>query len=491
MAFGFTPKYMEQISLDGLTPQQFLALCIETIERMQWSLDYKSNAGIVAHTGKGMFSSNFKLTVIIDEGIISVQSESTGSELFDMGRNKKTVLVFIGSLESLKSLLPPGVLQERYKALADGLPAPENDFLINPDLAKSKGGVFALLVPRQGYFITPIIIDINIAVFICMVISGAGFMQPDSSSIIAWGANFTPLTLGGQWWRLITNTFEHIGIMHLLFNMYALIYVGLLLEPILGREKFALAYLLTGILASLTSLWWHDITLSAGASGAIFGMYGVFLAMLTTNFIEKSKRKPLLTSIAVFVGLNLVYGMKGGIDNSAHVGGLISGLLIGYIFYPALRRPAEAKFNYGILAVVAVLFVSASAFIYKKLPNDMAIYQEKMSSFSDHEKAALAYFKMPYGSTHEDSLNALTKTGIDNWNTNKQLMIDVKKLHIPARLKDQADILVTYCDDRLAGYRLMYKGVSENSTEYNDSIIYSNYQVREVLDKLEKTVPAK
>jgi rhomboid protease GluP len=127
---------------------------------------------------------------------------------------------------------------------------------------------------------------------------------------------------------------------------------------------------------------------------------------------EKSKRKPLLTSIVVFVGLNLVYGMKGGIDNSAHVGGLIIGLLIGYIFYPALRRPAEAKFNYGTLAVVAVLFLSASAFIYKKLPNDMAVYHEKMSSFSDHEKAALAYFKMPYGSTHEDSLNALTKTGI-------------------------------------------------------------------------------
>ena len=298
MAFGFTPKYMEQISLDGLTPQQFLALCIETVERMQWSVDYTSNAGIVAHTGKGMFSANFKLTVTIDEGIASLQSESTGSELFDMGRNKKTVLAFIGTLESLKAVLTPNALEERYAALAPGLPAPENDFLINPDLAKAKGGVFSLLVPRQGYFITPIIMDINIAIFLLMVISGAGFMKPDNSSLVAWGANYTPLTLGDQWWRLITSTFVHVGIMHLLLNMYALVYVGLLLEPILGREKFAVVYLLTGIIASLTSLGWHDITLSAGASGAIFGMYGVFLAMLTTNLIEKSKRKPLLTSMS-------------------------------------------------------------------------------------------------------------------------------------------------------------------------------------------------
>jgi arylsulfatase A-like enzyme len=70
-------------------------------------------------------------------------------------------------------------------------------------------------------------------------------------------------------------------------------------------------------------------------------------------------------------------------------------------------------------------------------------------------------------------------------------MNDVKQLHIPARLKDQADLLVTYCDDRVASYHLMYKAVTENSTEYNDSINYCNYQVREVLDELEKTVQAK
>ena len=122
-------------------------------------------------------------------------------------------------------------------------------------------------------------------------------------------------------------------------NMYALLYIGVLLEPILGRSRFISAYLLTGLTASITSLWWHDLTISAGASGAIFGMYGVFLAMLTTNVIEEAKRKALLTSIAIFVGYNLIYGLKGGIDNAAHIGGLLGGLVIGYASILSLKKP--------------------------------------------------------------------------------------------------------------------------------------------------------
>jgi len=102
-------------------------------------------------------------------------------------------------------------------------------------------------------------------------------------------------------------------------NMYALLYISLLLEPHLGRTRFLTVYLLTGLTASLASLWWHNLTISAGASGAIFGMYGVFLSMHTTNLIEKSARKALLTSIAVFVGYNILNGLKpnSGIDNAA------------------------------------------------------------------------------------------------------------------------------------------------------------------------------
>jgi rhomboid protease GluP len=211
--------------------------------------------------------------------------------------------------------------------------------------------VFSVFIPTEGYFFTPIIVNINILVFAAMVISGVHFMLPDNDSLIKWGANFRPVTLDGQWWRLFTSCFLHIGVIHLLMNLYALIYIGLLLEPHLGKTRFVSAYLLAGIGGSVASLYWHDLTISAGASGAIFGMYGVFLAMLTTNLIEKSARKTLLTSIMIFVGYNLLNGLKGGIDNAAHIGGLVTGMIIGYAFYPSLIKPQQLNLKYLTVAL--------------------------------------------------------------------------------------------------------------------------------------------
>lgn len=491
MAFGFTPKDVELISLDGLTPQQFLALCAETAERMQWNIVYKSNAGLVAYTGKTLFRFSFKVTIIIEEGLATLTSESTGSEMYDMGRNKKTLLAFIDSMNSVKAINTPAMLDARYAELSPTLPPPNEDVLMNPPPSGKFGGVLSIFTPRVGYFITPVIININLAVFLLMVVSGVSIMQPGTTSLIAWGANYTPLTLGGQWWRLITNTFVHVGLLHLLFNMYAFMFIGMLLEPLLGKVKFAVAYGLTGILASLCSLWWHDITVSAGASGAIFGMYGVFLAMLTTNFIEKSRRKPLLTSIGIFVVYNLAYGTKGNIDNAAHIGGLLSGIGIGYFYLIALRKPAAAKLNYGILALVIALCLTASVAIYKKIPNDIVTYEAKMKSFSEHEHQALAFFKLRYDATKEDSLAALTKTGIANWQEDIKIIHDINQLHIPARLRDQATVLANYCNYRLATYELLYKRTSENTEQYDDSINYYNRQIGQILNSLNNPKEAK
>jgi rhomboid protease GluP len=491
MAFGFTPKYVELISLDGLTPQQFLALCMETADRMQWSVSYKSNAGFVAYTGKTLFRFSFKVTIIIEEGLATLTSESTGTEMYDMGRNKKTLLAFIDSMNSVKAINTPAMLDARYAELSPTLPPPEEDVLINPAPGGKFGGMLSIFIPRGGYFITPVIININIAVFILMIVSGVSIMAPGTTSLVAWGANYTPLTLGGQWWRLITNTFVHIGILHLLFNMYAFMFIGMLLEPLLGKLKFALAYLFTGILASLCSLWWHDITISAGASGAIFGMYGVFLAMLTTNFIEKNRRKALLTSIGLFVVYNLAYGTKGNIDNAAHIGGLLSGIGIGYLYYFALRKSAAVKLNYGIVALVTLVCITASAAIYKKIPNDIVKYQAKMKSFSEHEQSALAFFKLRYDATKEDSLTALTKTGIANWQEDIKIIHEINQLHIPARLKDQAGVLTNYCNYRIATYELLYKRTRENSEQYDDSINYYSRQIGQILNSLNNPNEAK
>ena len=103
---------------------------------------------------------------------------------------------------------------------------------------------------------------------------------------------------------------------------------------------------MTGLVASAASLWWHENTLSVGASGAIFGLYGIFLALLLTKVFPRDFSKAFLVGTLIFIGYNLLSGLTGGIDNAAHTGGLASGFIIGMILSPGLKQHAK---EYGPL----------------------------------------------------------------------------------------------------------------------------------------------
>ncbi|WDF56182.1 rhomboid family intramembrane serine protease [Mucilaginibacter sp. KACC 22063] len=184
-----------------------------------------------------------------------------------------------------------------------------------------------------------IIIALNVLVFVVMVFAGLGFISFNSQDLYAWGANFRPAVLEGQWWRLLTNVFLHAGFMHILFNIYGLLWVSIFIEPILGRVKYVIAYILCGVLASLASIYWHPATISVGASGAIMGLYGVLTALLLTKKTDKNIKVFLLFNNAVFIGITLIAGLTGGIDNAAHIGGLLAGLMVGCVMYFFIETP--------------------------------------------------------------------------------------------------------------------------------------------------------
>lgn len=210
-----------------------------------------------------------------------------------------------------------------------------------PRLAEEGKSFIAFFKPREGFYVTPILIMINLLVFIAMVVAGLGFLSFSASDLLHWGGNYKPYTNNGQWWRLITSMFMHGGLMHVLANMYGLLFVGIFLEPRLKKRKYLAVYLATGIIAGITSLWWHNATVSVGASGAIFGLYGAFLALLLMKVYPDNFNKALLTSTFIFIGYNLAMGFTGAIDNAAHIGGLVSGFIIGLALAPSLRRQAE------------------------------------------------------------------------------------------------------------------------------------------------------
>ena len=339
MAFGFPPKYIEEKLLENLTNEEAIVLAIEACKKLEWDIVYFSESGIIAHTKSSVLTTSQEVTFKIENGIIKLKSECINSELFDMGKNQKHIKSLLTAFNEIKSMLTEDNLRTIYEEIKPSFPSQEQNILNQPPpTTKEKiKNFFSVFIPSKELLITPILLDLNILLFLLMILSGVDFMAPDNISLLKWGGNYRPVTLDGEWWRLITNCFLHIGIIHLFMNMYALIYIGILLEPILGTMRFISAYLLSGIIASVASIWWHDFTISAGASGAIFGMYGVFLAILTTKLIDKKTREGLLTSISFFIGFNLLYGVKGGIDNAAHIGGLLCGIIIGYLFIPSLR----------------------------------------------------------------------------------------------------------------------------------------------------------
>ena len=193
----------------------------------------------------------------------------------------------------------------------------------------------AIFWPRRGYFSTPLLLQANLLVYGFMGLNGVNLLNPSGPDLLAWGSNFSGL-VAAQPWRLLTNTFLHGGPAHLLLNLAALLLLGLMAEQKVGSGRWLLVYLLSGVGGSLASVWWHTHGVnSVGASGAIFGLYGLVLALLLTSgpAISRQERAGLLGLLLYFALSSLVSGLAGptGTDNAAHIGGLLTGLTVGLV----------------------------------------------------------------------------------------------------------------------------------------------------------------
>ncbi|HUJ30361.1 MAG TPA: rhomboid family intramembrane serine protease [Candidatus Acidoferrum sp.] len=184
----------------------------------------------------------------------------------------------------------------------------------------------------------------NVVVYLAMCLSGVSWIDPSVPHAIRWGANFGPLTLSGEWWRLFTSMFVHFGLIHIGFNMVCFWDLGRALEFLMGRKAFVVTYVASGLAGSLASVAWDPWRVSAGASGAIFGIAGAFVSYLyfKKTPIDPAVVKQKLKSLGIFIAYNLFYGLRSGVDNSAHVGGLVAGLILGAVFPPMINALAAA-----------------------------------------------------------------------------------------------------------------------------------------------------
>lgn len=187
-----------------------------------------------------------------------------------------------------------------------------------------------------------ILISINILVFLGVELTGSSL---DTEYMLKWGAMYGPLvTEQGQYYRLFTHMFLHFGIEHLLNNMLILVFMGTYLEKQLGKVKYLCLYILSGVLAGAASMGYNMVqkneVVSAGASGAIFGVVG---AMLVLVLVNKGRVEDLsVKQMLIFVALSLYSGFaRQGVDNIAHIGGFITGVFLAIILYTKPQKEEQ------------------------------------------------------------------------------------------------------------------------------------------------------
>lgn len=258
-----------------------------------------------------------------------------------------------------------GATPEEAAAIGAALPqAQEADFVAGREFAHKLAQLHGPANPWTS--VTNLIVATNVAVFVLMGLAGAGWIDTaDMMPYVRYGANRADVTTDGEWWRLVTSLFLHYGVLHLVLNMWALLQAGHLVERLFGRALYALAYFGSGIAGSLATLLWHrkDLVWSAGASGAVFGVYGAMLGYMLRekHALPKSVFQPLLKSTLAFAGYNLLWGLiRPGIDNSAHLGGLAGGIGLGWLLAlpvdgDARSRLTPGRFQLGLAAVALVV----------------------------------------------------------------------------------------------------------------------------------------
>ncbi len=213
--------------------------------------------------------------------------------------------------------------------------------------------------------LTQVLVGANVALFVAMCVAtylATGTISMEFSGQIEahFGANFGFDTLTGQWWRLLTYMFLHGGFLHIAFNMWCLWDLGRLCESLYGRWTFAAIYLMTGVGGGLASVAWNPRVLSVGASGAIFGLAGALIASFYFGefSLPRVALQGTLRSLLFFAGFNLFFGaVVPGIDNACHLGGLVSGLILGTLI--ARAAPEHGARRAAVLTVVALGLVAA------------------------------------------------------------------------------------------------------------------------------------
>lgn len=324
---------------------------------------------------------------------------------------------------------------------------------------------------------TIVLIALNVMMFLMMVLQGVAVFNPTAASVLRWGADYGPLTLHGQWWRMLVSTFLHFGLIHLLFNMFVLFNIGLFLEGLADRIPFVVLYLVCGLGGSAASLAWHPSIVSAGASGAIFGLYGALLGFLIRHrgSIPAESLASLRKGALTFLGYNLLYGLRPGVDMAAHLGGLATGFVLGlFLIQPPSTSSSSSTSgdltasggvlapasNWRVSVTVALgLALIAVPMIALPKPDDYLAECKRLATMEEKDLALFTASLKQWQAnqiTPQQYADILEKQILPPWRAERESM---EKLKVSQDQAAMNRLLVEYLTDREQGWQFTVDGL--------------------------------
>lgn len=491
MIKNLLPQKNVSIELNDTQKENLIKIISDIFFELNWTINKQGETEIHGNTSISLTSWGETIIINLTENKLNISSKCVGNQLIDWNKNQKNINSFVNALQSKIGSLKILDETENSYQLEDNVSKP-------PKKIKSQFlNLIDIFIPKKNYFFTPILALINIIIFIIMAIDGTSIFNPEIEKLIFWGANERSLTLNGELWRIITSVFIHIGIIHLIMNMYALLFIGSLLEPLIGKYKFLLVYILTAIAASTSSLWWNTFSVSAGASGAIFGLFGVFISFLIFNQVDKNIRKPMLMYLSIYLGFNLLNGVKDGIDGAAHIGGLISGFVLGLSLIYGIKNNQSKELNYWIFGIITFFTFSLSYLTLDSIPNPLKKYQNrldskinyfelynlKMKDFSMYESLALEIEHYSPESKEDFLLFIKDRSGY-YWNKNLKIVIEIESYSLPEEILIKNQELKKYTKLRIKQLNLLYNKVLHETDDFDQKIIEINQEIEFQISKI-------
>lgn len=479
MPFGWKTEFEKRMPADGLSNWEIFAIAEQACKNLNWEYLVVDEHTFTATTPTDWTLTEEIITIQPEKEEILFKSKSENIELLEARNNQKNIEEeLLPAFKKVKTKWSDSQLQ----SAAEAIKSETLKQLTTGNRVDSGKLTFGF----KDHEVTFLLIAIKFVVFIVMTLNGASGTTPAVQDVLKWGGCMKVYITGGEWCRLVTAIFGHTGILELLVNIAALYFIGLVVEAILGKAKYLIAFLCTGILANLAAINWYNETVIAGASGAVFGMYGVFLAFATTAYINKKFPKVWLLSILAYVVFTVANVAPADVYNAVNFAGLISGICIGYLFYFFHFKRNVARAGGSRISVEILLITSLVVFLYiRSGRNDSIRFEKAIMKLNQIELKAMTQMqRLQFAKSNEDAAKILRDSTLPEWQHFQKELIKTDRYKLNDEFTQKRKLLSKYAQMRVLQTKLIYESIKGGSDKYHQQIDKVSDSIDLIIDKL-------